>query len=113
MSDVDVLRRIAERGLKLSQEEVEKGRLDPRGHLDLWHHMLDEIERAKQKYEPDTGKTEVVEINLEDESISILALEAHRRNITLNQYMNDVLAEYIRTYNETHREETDDGTSND
>lgn len=112
MSDFDVLRRIAERGLKLSQEEVGKGRLDPRGHLDLWTHMLDELERAKKHHEPDTEKTEVVEIDLEDENIAILALEAHKRNLTLNQYMNDVLAEYIRTH-ETHTKETDDGTSND
>lgn len=106
MSDLDILRRIAERGLALSQEEVKKGRLDPRGHLDLWQHMLDELQRAKQRYEPDSEKSEVVEINLEDEHIAMLALEAHKRNITLNQYMNDVLAEYIRTYGETQQGDT-------
>lgn len=49
----DILRRIAERGLALAQ----KGAAVPYAydgahaeHLDLWQHMLDELER----YQPDT-----------------------------------------------------------
>ena len=38
MSDLDILRRIAERGLKQAQRQQD-------GYVDLFQHMLDELER--------------------------------------------------------------------
>lgn len=42
MSDTDILRRIAERGLKLAQQDT--------GHkfIDIFQHMLDEIHRLNK-----------------------------------------------------------------
>jgi hypothetical protein len=42
---LEILRRIAERGLKLAQQDLFDG--DTR-YLDLFQHMLDEIEGAKR-----------------------------------------------------------------
>jgi hypothetical protein len=39
MSDLDILRRIAERGLKLAQDENPK-------FIDIFQHLLDEIKRV-------------------------------------------------------------------
>lgn len=53
---LEVLRRIAERGLAMAQRESSKPSLKlatywtswaHRQHLDLWQHMLDELERIK------------------------------------------------------------------
>lgn len=52
----DVLRRIAERGLRLANHRLElfEGSAEDKArqsahyqHLDLWQHMLDELERVK------------------------------------------------------------------
>ena len=39
--DLDVLRRIAERGLKRAQEDMDSE------YIDIFQHLLDELERAK------------------------------------------------------------------
>jgi len=44
MSDLDVLRRIAERGLKQAQRQQD-------GYVDLFQHMLDELERFVKSQE--------------------------------------------------------------
>ena len=44
MSDTDILRRIAERGLKLAQDA------DPR-FIDIFQHLLDEIPRVAQHHQ--------------------------------------------------------------
>lgn len=44
MSDMDVLRRIAERGLEMAHAEESK-------YVDLFQHMLDELERAEKEVE--------------------------------------------------------------
>lgn len=36
-----------------------------------------------------------VEVDLDDEVLLRLALEAHKRNITLNQYINDSLKDFL------------------
>lgn len=41
----DIVRRAAERGRRLAEHEIKVGRLDPRGHLDMYQHILDELER--------------------------------------------------------------------
>ncbi len=50
-SQLEVLRRIAERGLKLNQDLVKSQVYFVSSNVDLWQHMLDEIERTKQQYE--------------------------------------------------------------
>ena len=40
--DKDVLRRIAERGLKMAQD-----RADSQEYIDIFQHLLDELERIK------------------------------------------------------------------
>lgn len=47
MSDFDILRRIADRGLNAAQRQMDSEQID------LWTHMLDEIGRAKQQTESD------------------------------------------------------------
>jgi hypothetical protein len=42
VSDIDILRRVAERGLKQAQAEVP-------WTVDIWQHMLDEIERLRAR----------------------------------------------------------------
>lgn len=46
---LEILRRIAERGKKLSEKAIEEDSSiwEQLGHLDLWIHMLDEIKRIK------------------------------------------------------------------
>lgn len=44
MSDLDVLRRIAERGLKQAQRQQDN-------YVDLFQHMLDELERFVKSQE--------------------------------------------------------------
>ncbi len=46
----EILRRIAERGLKLAQNRREGPMGEAHGqHLDLWQHMLDEISRLPKE----------------------------------------------------------------
>lgn len=49
--DIDILRRIAERGLKMAQD-----RADSQEYIDIFQHILDELERVDQKY-PDGTPT--------------------------------------------------------
>ena len=43
-------------------------------------------------------KTVSIEIELEDAQLLKLALDAHEKDITLNQHMNEVLQQYIDEY---------------
>ena len=43
-------------------------------------------------------KTASIEIELEDAQLLKLALDAHDKDITLNQHMNEVLQQYIDEY---------------
>ena len=43
-------------------------------------------------------KTASIEIELEDAQLLKLALDAHEKDITLNQHMNEVLQQYIDEY---------------
>ena len=43
----------------------------------------------------------LVPIDLDDDIMLIIAMEAHRRNITLNAYINELLVKYINTYDES------------
>ena len=41
-----------------------------------------------------------VELDLDDETILFLALKAHEKDITLNQYINEILKKHMETFNE-------------
>lgn len=41
-------------------------------------------------------KMETIEIELSDSILLDLALEAHKKNITLNQFINDILRDYFK-----------------
>ena len=43
-------------------------------------------------------KTASIDIELEDAQLLKLALDAHEKDITLNQHMNEVLQQYIDEY---------------
>lgn len=42
---------------------------------------------------------EEVELTISDENLLFLALEAHKRDITLNEYINQILKKYINELN--------------
>jgi hypothetical protein len=44
---LDILRRIAERGLKLAQSEI----VPYEDYIDIFQHMLDEIERTRKQWQ--------------------------------------------------------------
>lgn len=39
-----------------------------------------------------------VDLDLDDDIILYLALEAHKRDITLNEYINEILKKYINEF---------------
>ena len=41
---------------------------------------------------------EEIELDLDDDVILNLALEAHKRDITLNKYINEILKKYINEF---------------
>ena len=49
VSDMDILRRIAERGLKLAQDEDHR-------FIDLFQHLLDELPRVEQQHQEALAK---------------------------------------------------------
>ncbi|MFW6002720.1 MAG: hypothetical protein ACOCQD_05205 [archaeon] len=50
---------------------------------------------SKNEFDSMFSRKENVEIDLSDEHFNILALEAHNRDITFNQLINDILREAI------------------
>ena len=48
------------------------------------------------------GKRDVeVELELDEKTLLYLALEAHKKNVTLNDYMIELLEDYVREHKET------------
>jgi len=63
---------------------------------------MDEIERQKEREKRSRGikqkdGTQSVEIELSEDDLLILALAAHDRDITLNQLVNNVLRDSLKT----------------
>ena len=42
-----------------------------------------------------------VELELDEKTLLYLALEAHKKNVTLNDYMIELLEDYVREHKET------------
>ena len=105
MSDFQVLRRIAERGLKAAQFE------NSSQQIDCWQHMLDELIRAEKLYNMDTDERLVdVEITLDDDILFDMAMEAHARKVTLNHHLVDCITRGLELME---AKEKEDGESND
>lgn len=43
--------------------------------------------------------TEEIELTISDENLLFLALEAHKKDITLNEYINQILKKYVDELN--------------
>ena len=53
-----------------------------------------------EKYESNEEPNEVVYIDLDNEILLSLALQAHELDITLNDYINQILKKYIEEYHD-------------
>jgi len=42
-----------------------------------------------------------IELELDEKTLLYLALEAHKKNVTLNDYMIELLEDYVREHKET------------
>jgi len=56
--------------------------------------------RLKQESEYQATITNEIDINLPDEVIIKLSLEAHKRNVTLNKHINDIIISNLEKLND-------------
>ena len=67
------------------------------GHAGYLKSLKDTVLAGNKQVEPET--TETVELNLSDSEFLALARMAHEKNITVNQFVNEILLEIIDKWN--------------
>ena len=67
------------------------------GHAAYLKSLKDTVLAGNKQVEPET--TETVELNLSDSEFLALARMAHEKNITVNQFVNEILLEIIDKWN--------------